>query len=500
MSPLCVLLALAAAGQHDPNYIVNGGFDHGVAGWTTEGPVRVETTPGLHGTSSVHLGPGHAAIHQRYSIPGLRIVEFGATVRLGAPDTKAVVRAQCYDAHHRLLMDLRQPVDPNKGILPAGAGTGLYFKTQAHTAYLRLSVESESPAPAEATVSHVELHDYDHDRVEHPPQIDLDAYMEPIWSTPTIVDETVLLLAKEGGPATGHLLFTPTQIISVTDSTKRILYTEGKDFTIHGRDIVSIPGSPMPTMHDYSFPKGDYPWLSVAGHHVLVTYRRQDSWLGPVAVPQAARLPVTVAKLRARQPVTIVAYGDSITLGINVSGYRQEPPYMPTWVDLFKHRLAKDYRDPHIQIYNTALGGMTAKWGVDNARDAVAALDPDLVLIAFGMNDFWSIEPGDFKAQIEAIMAAVRLRNPHAEFVLISSILFDPAYTPEAVYVGHLLAYAEALRGLAGPGVALLDMSQISKQLYEAKSAKDLLADPMHPDDFLARWYAQGMVQVLSGQ
>jgi len=141
---------------------------------------------------------------------------------------------------------------------------------------------------------------------------------------------------------------------------------------------------------------------------------------------------------------------------------------------------------------------MTASWGELNAKEAVASLKPDLVLIAFGMNDFWSVEPDEFKASIQSIMKTVRAQNPQAEFILISSIRFDPAYTKESAYVGHMTGYAEKLRSLVGPGVALLDMTAMSEALYAAKDAKGLMADPMHPDDFLARWYAQGLVATVS--
>ncbi len=71
---------------------------------------------------------------------------------------------------------------------------------------------------------------------------------------------------------------------------------------------------------------------------------------------------------------------------------------------------------------------------------------------------------------------------------------FDPEYTNEAVYRDHLRGYATELHSLVGAGVALLDMTAISDALYAAKRQRDLATDPMHPDDFLSRWYAQGLV------
>ena len=46
-------------------------------------------------------------------------------------------------------------------------------------------------------------------------------------------------------------------------------------------------------------------------------------------------------------------------------------------------------------------------------------------------------------------------------------------------------------------GVVCLDMYQISGEVYRLKKAKDCLANPLHPNDFLARWYAQVLTAAL---
>jgi len=40
-------------------------------------------------------------------------------------------------------------------------------------------------------------------------------------------------------------------------------------------------------------------------------------------------------------------------------------------------------------------------------------------------------------------------------------------------------------------------MDAISRALYKLKRPKDLATDPMHPDDFLARCYAQALVATV---
>ncbi len=41
-------------------------------------------------------------------------------------------------------------------------------------------------------------------------------------------------------------------------------------------------------------------------------------------------------------------------------------------------------------------------------------------------------------------------------------------------------------------------MNAISGTLLAAKKPKDLIANPLHPNDFLARWYAQGLAALLT--
>lgn len=53
-------------------------------------------------------------------------------------------------------------------------------------------------------------------------------------------------------------------------------------------------------------------------------------------MPQYAgsQLPKTIAKLKAKQPVTVVYYGDSIMVGCEASGLNKYEPYMPIFTTM----------------------------------------------------------------------------------------------------------------------------------------------------------------------
>lgn len=471
-----MILPFVVIGMQTPR-LSNVGFERGLEGWKAEGDAKVVN-------GALVLGPRPGAVRRRYAVPGLRVLYFGAKVKLSDPEVAAGVRIRCLDARGRTVMALRAAADA-KGY-PA-----IYLKTQARTVAVVLSIEKTGEGGSVVAADAL-LQDDDRDRVEHPPQIDLDEAMRPFWQGDTVADESALLLSKGGGPPTGRLAFAPTQIVAVCDATGAHRYAEGRDFRVEGRTIVALSPSGIPTMRDVEFARGEFPWTRYDGRHVFVTYRHADAWAGPVPAYQGDRLPETTRRLRGKRPLTVVAYGDSITQGVNVSGFRNVPPYLPPWPALVARRLG-----PKVRMINAALGGQTSYWARDNARDAVATLDPDLVIVAFGMNDFWSIAPDEFRRNIEATMATIRARRPRCEFLLLASMPFDPAYTADPTYRANFDGYARQLRGLAGPGVAFLDMGALAAALDAAKSAPDLQTDPMHPDDFLARVYAQAVVATL---
>ena len=478
ITSLC-LIALAI--QAKTPVLVNGGFDDGLSGWKAEGDARVAD-------KILSFGEGKGAVRQKYIVSGLQVLFLTGTLKPSTKDGEIRLRLQCFDKKDHVLMDLTG--GPGKDDVAA-----IYLKTQAHTAYVIVSIEKPKEGGS-ATADDVKLADDGKGRVVHKPEIDLDVAMRPFWKGAKVTNESALLISNGGGTPTGRLLFKPSKILSVRDSTLKQEFLEGKDFTIQGKTIIATKGTKMPVMSDAEFAKGQYPWTELQGRHVFVTYEHKDVWNGPIPAYQGDHLSGTVSKLKAKKPLTVVAYGDSITLGINVSGFRNVPPYLPPWPSLFSRHLGKVYGSK-ITLYNTALGGMTSQWAKDNAHDAVATLRPDLVLLAFGMNDFWSLEPKYFIDNIRATVETIRKVNPQCEFLLVGSMKFDPAYTTEEPYVGNLAGYPAELKKLIGKGIGLFDMTELSDALYKAKSQKDLATDPMHPDDFLARIYAQGAVAAL---
>jgi lysophospholipase L1-like esterase len=281
------------------------------------------------------------------------------------------------------------------------------------------------------------------------------------------------------------------------------VYREGEDYRVEGRRVVRLPASKMAYSADSSFDRvKDLAWYNLQSRWVVVTYTHHDKWAGPVPVYKGDRLPGVVGRLRAGKPVTVVAYGMSITRGLDVSGFDGVKPYMPTYVDLFGEGLRWKYPRAAVGLYNAGLPGSTVDWGAKYVSSYVVPLEPDLVIIDFGMNDFWRMKPDEFGDSVRSIIRQVRAGRPGAEFLLLANMKFDPEYVLESdkyksFYTGNLAGYRDVLVSLEGPGVVVLDMTTLSQAIFDRKKAKDCIVNPLHPNDYLARWYAQGMLEVF---
>jgi lysophospholipase L1-like esterase len=148
-----------------------------------------------------------------------------------------------------------------------------------------------------------------------------------------------------------------------------------------------------------------------------------------------------------------------------------------------------------ITVKNSAVGGKTSHWGVAKVHARVTVKKPDLVVLAFGMNDgTGKVEPDDFLKNIQAIMQAVKKVHPQAEFILVAPTLANP----ESFFEGQQLNYGPKLKTLAGIGVQVIDMAAIHQVLLKRKHFRDMTGNNInHPNDFLHRWYAQQIAGLL---
>ncbi|MGZ3820249.1 MAG: SGNH/GDSL hydrolase family protein [Mucilaginibacter sp.] len=475
-------------------------FEQGLTGWMTTGKVSIDTSNYHAGARCIKIGEGIGSIFKRLPVSSLAIVQFNAYLKSSAKGVKGYSFIRFFNSRHKNLLEYKS----NEIDSLTYQQTGNYTETPANAVYMEIGIAKNSPGLGYIYADDFTIEsDVTKHKGYHQPMVDLDQYMRPFWHSDTIFNETILLYAANGKPADGKLLYQPDHILSVKSFDLRTIYTSGKDYTQHGNVIERTANSAMPYRADTSFDtKKDLAWFNTQSQWVVVTYTHHDKWTGPVPAYKGAHLTNTMAKLRAKKPLRIAAFGMSITRGMNISSYDDVPPYMPNYIDLLARQLRKAYHYQGIKMYNAGLPGAIVEWGAEFAPQYINPLKPDLVIIDFGMNDFWRFTPEGFKGYILTIVAKIHAKNPKVEFLLLSNMKFDPAYMLDSdqyksFYQGNLEGYSKVLKQLEARGVATVDMYEISDAVYQRKKAKDCISNPLHPNDYLERWYAQALSAAL---
>jgi hypothetical protein len=338
--------------------------------------------------------------------------------------------------------------------------------------------------------------------------------MRPLWLGAHTIDESVIFFRnKPTDMAQASLLHKPQKIEKVYSFSTGKTYAEGTDWTLGSDGKLTAPaGSTLKITDDVelhpaaalpgtrTFKLNDGRLLTSAeelwnyDRDLWITYTHDADWAGPVPALAETELPQTLAKLRAKQPLKIVVFGDSISVGACATSRSMLPPFLLPWPNLLAQALREHYQAP-VTLVNRSLGGQVARWGVVNAPLLVAPEAPDLCIIGFGMNDRGGKVPTDtFHAQIVEIMKEVRAGNPNVEFILVSSARNNPDWGPQQ----PLLDYEADMLKMQGPGVAVADLTTIHEELLQKKPFIDMSGNNVnHPNDYLVRWYAQVIAALL---
>ena len=353
--------------------------------------------------------------------------------------------------------------------------------------------------------------------------------LEPFWRSKTVYRESLICVKDlDDQAAIGKLLFPATRILAVHSADGRMTFREGTDFQLgeNGQQLIRKESSKIAYLKssDLFMPKGTRPvWtgkpdsaipcalphkLGDPDTHLLfdnghwfhdqqleVTYERADmNWPGIVPQFDATRLPKTLAKLKAKQKLTIGVSGDSITYGLNASGLVGAPPFMPMYPSLVAAQLRVVY-GTEVNLVNRAVGG----WGVPNGLadlDKLLESQPDLVVIAYGMNDVGRRNPDGYKDGIQQMITRIKAARPDAEIILVATMLGNDqwTHTPREMFP----KYRDALASLCGEGIALADLTSIWTEMLKRKRDCDLTGNGVnHPSDFGHRVYASAVLSLL---
>ncbi len=340
--------------------------------------------------------------------------------------------------------------------------------------------------------------------------------LRPFWDGETVEGESVLFIKDtKTGEARASVLFPVKQVVSICNSAGDLTYENGKDYVWqpNSREIVLPAESRIPSRlpqelrrpaksQKYELTHRDGNGeiffggrLEYAEMQACVTYQHSTGFgKPPVPVFDTGALPRSVFKLLNKQPFSIVVIGDSISAGANASGMFDAAPFQPAYPELIRIQLERRFLGK-VALENPSVGGTDTAW-VQGKIDSVVASRPDLVIVAFGMNDAASRPASEYQANIQMLIGKIRERLPECEFILVAPMLGNRDWTrlkPEL-----FPQYRDKLKELTGPGVALADLTSIWTRFLELKQDWDQSGNGVnHPNDFGHRVYAQVIVALL---
>jgi len=191
-------------------------------------------------------------------------------------------------------------------------------------------------------------------------------------------------------------------------------------------------------------------------------------------------------------PRTVVCLGDSVTgVYYHTGGLRAYP-------EMLEIALRQHYPQATLRVVNAGISGHTTRLGLDRLERDVLAHRPDLVSVAFGLNDLTSIPLDAFRTNLVSIVE--RCREIGAQVVLCTpNAVIDTAARP----VGRLEEYCRIIRDVcAEKQVALCDQYAAAMRLRadDAWAWRLTMSDEIHPNMDGHKRMAEELALTITGQ
>lgn len=363
---------------------------------------------------------------------------------------------------------------------------------------------------------------------------DMEKYLEPIFEGKHVYNETAMLLKNTEDKLDAISLYYPIkEIVSVRSFGLDVLYVAGKDYVLNDGKIEIPDGSALYSVacpygvyyQSNHIPNANWPEVNGTGAQIMTEAQNGDKGLTKYQVAvtythdgvfgvegpkdKSEKLPKTYFKLISGNQINMVCLGDSISAGWTASGYSMVnmKPFMPQYFNLVSNYL-KEKVNGNIKTANLSVGGKTSDWGAAAKQiNDVVSKNPDLVIIAFGMNE--GVDKNyinsTYKRNIKSIMDKVRAVCPETEFILVATMLpnAEIGFIKGVSVLQQQGNYLASLNELESEyeGVAVADVTTISKEILSKKAFRDVSANNInHPNDYMQRVYAQIVLRTLIGK
>ena len=212
-------------------------------------------------------------------------------------------------------------------------------------------------------------------------------------------------------------------------------------------------------------------------------------------------------QLMERGPITIVAFGDSVTHGAFSPGeIDQESAY---W-NILKKRILQIHNYVPINVINAGIGGCCAKDSVQRMDSQVLKHDPDLLIVAFGLNDvngsledylnsLKAIFEKSRQAGIDTVFMTPNMLNTYVAEDTEESLKEYAGKTAQMQTSGRMDLYMQSAVSLAHEmGIAVCDCYQKWKEMSQTQDTTLLLANRInHPTKQMHHLFADCLFNTI---
>ena len=211
--------------------------------------------------------------------------------------------------------------------------------------------------------------------------------------------------------------------------------------------------------------------------------------------------------LEEHGPITIVAFGDSITHGGFNDG---EMDYDLVYWNRLRMKINENYKFIPVNVINAGIGGLTAHQSVARIDRQVLAHNPDLVIVCFGLNDV-NVDKSIYLGALSTIFE--RCKASGAEVIFMSPNMLN-TYVSEETSPMHL-SYAARMCKIQTSGrmdeymadacalarecgVAVCDCYSKWKELSKTQDTTLLLANRInHPTREMHKLFSDSLYEVI---
>lgn len=422
--------------------------------------------------------------------------------------------------------------------------TGNYESVSEQTQTPTVSDDADAPAENNTTTKTTEDTDMTdkpeaNDTPSNPDDVtkfNLAKFLAPIWNGNLSYAEAAFVRESEDRTVEPiELLYPIEEVISVRSADLKVEYVNGKDYYIEDGKLHIIEGGNIPVLKydEYFFELSDaehaennlatkFPAANNRGWGYIraeigtyspgmskwtlaVTYTHSADSVVSEPEDKSAKFEKLISKLEAGEDITLVSTGDSITDGWSASGKSGIgiAPKCPPYNRLIESYIRNTY-GIRITHHNVGVSGSNTFGGVEKL-DEICQKAPDLVLIAFGMNDGCGIEPSQYISNVNKMVSTIEQKCPDACIVVVSTCLpnAEVAWAPggESILKYHI-EYIDYLKEAEASwkNAALADVTTANIEMFERKVYQDVAgSNSNHPNDCMHRVYAQVILRTVFG-